>query len=309
MASAATTPTPTAGMKRGRDQNDDGREVDGPGAAVRLEKKARPSSGDSGTWPQDSVLNTPTAPLSHYTYQKPKYDSDDQSSMMSEPGSPQDLPMSDTDSEMLDDTAFFSQASSSLPPPSLSNTSSSPWRSRMSQQRVPTPIIPPSRSNVRSSQGIGSPRQHVRQRHPQEYSNSIAPSSDHLEVPSPIDEDEVDTPPSAAEAAGSQLSMLTFNDMEVETVNNVRLPSISIDRSATLPLPDEDGGEMEMGEDGRESRLVVRKQRQRSGALSSGQGSPVRSDPAAKRGLSMGYRHDCEKCRTKVVGHFNHFVS
>ncbi len=222
--------------------------------------------------------------------------------------------MSDSDSEMADESAAFSQASS-LPPnstPGLSNTSSSPWRDRMSQQRVPTPIIPPSRPSVRTTQTIGSPRQHVRQRHPQEY--NTANSSDHLEVPSPIDEDEAATPPSAAEAAGSQLSMLTVNDMEVDHASNLLLPSISIDRSATLPLPDEDAIDMDADDgfttpDGRESRLVVRKQRQRSGALSSGQGSPVRPDPGVKKGLSMGYRQDCEKCRMKVVGHFNHFVS
>jgi hypothetical protein len=34
------------------------------------------------------------------------------------------------------------------------------------------------------------------------------------------------------------------------------------------------------------------------------------SDPSSgsnKRGISMGYRADCEKCRLKVPGHMNHF--
>ena len=63
--------------------------------------------------------------------------------------------------------------------------------------------------------------------------------------------------------------------------------------------------------------LVIRKQRQRSGALSSGGGaSPARAGPSSaaaaaggKRGFSMGFRNDCEKCRLRVPGHMNHFLS
>jgi hypothetical protein len=59
------------------------------------------------------------------------------------------------------------------------------------------------------------------------------------------------------------------------------------------------------------SELIVRKQRQRSGALS-GADSPVRAGPSSansKRGFSMGFRADCEKCRLQVPGHMNHFLS
>jgi hypothetical protein len=35
------------------------------------------------------------------------------------------------------------------------------------------------------------------------------------------------------------------------------------------------------------------------------QGDP--NAAANKRGISMGYRPDCEKCRLKVPGHMNHF--
>lgn len=28
-----------------------------------------------------------------------------------------------------------------------------------------------------------------------------------------------------------------------------------------------------------------------------------------KRGFSMGYRSDCEKCRMKVPGHFSHIIT
>ena len=230
--------------------------------------------------------------------------------------------MSTDDEEMADDSAAFSQARSVSPGSDhvSSLPSTNTWRTRLLQRehRVPTPILPPSRPSIRPVQlrGEGT-RQHIRQRHPQE---NISTSSDHLEVPSPIDEDEVPTPPSAAEAAGSQLSMLTVNDMDVEPPADTRLPSISIDTSETIRFPhngDEqdmfdmdsaivDDNAMDSASEGHESRLIVRRQRQRSGALSSGQGSP---QPLPKRGLSLGFRADCEKCLTKVPGHFNHFVS
>lgn len=271
--------------------------------------------------------------MSHYTYQAPKYDSDDQSSMMSEPGSPQDIAMSDD--EMLDeDRAVLSQTNSAA---SALQPSGSPWSARMLQRgdhRVPTPIQPPVRPGIRPlQQPIGdATRQHIRQRHPQEnfsspYSTtSVASAIEHLDVPSPIDEDEVPTPPSAAEAAGSQLSMLSVNDMDIEAEG---LPSISISPSE-LPTMASMNDDMESavddanspmldGMDVQESQIFVRKQRQRSGALSAGGGSPVRptqaelameplTREASRRGLSMGYRADCERCRMKVPGHFNHFV-
>ena len=268
-----------------------------------------------------------------HAYQERKYDSDDQSSMMSEPGSPQDIAMSDDDM-LEDDRTAFSESPEDTFGPRLSTGS---WQTRMERRdRVPTPIQPPARPGARPIQqafalqnGI---KQHVRSRHPQEVlsSSSVA---DHLEVPSPIDEDEVPTPPSAAEAAGSQLSMLTVNDMDMEPADTpgARLPSISIDEALplsehvqrslegesaiadSLDLMDSSNGEADRG-------LFVRKQRARSGALSSGHGSPspiraepMRPDPnslgAVKRGFSMGFRADCEKCQLRVPGHMNHFIS
>lgn len=286
-------------------------------------------------------MHTPTASMSNYTHQAPKYDSDDLSSMVSEPGSPQDISMSTDDEDMLDHgaTDFSPDHSNSLPRPPTSN----PWRARMTRNgdhRAPTPIQPPVRPGIHPLQQprMDNPRQHIRQRHPQENISSPYSSSagftnvDHLEVPSPIDEDEVPTPPSAAEAAGSQLSMLSVNDMDVEADG---VPSISISPSEVIPLPshgevmgdldsaitDDESSPMPDGNDGREPRLFVRKQRQRSGALSAGGGSPVRpphpalamdppamKEPMPRRGLSMGYRADCERCRMKVPGHFNHFI-
>jgi hypothetical protein len=261
-------------------------------------------------------------------FQKAKYDSDDQSSMMSEPGSPQDITMSDEDmvDEASDSAAFSQSIQDGLPSGLGSSFGGRPWRAGMLQtDRVPTPIIPPDR--LRTMQIRTGTQQHVRHRHPQENNSN---SSDLLEVPSPIDEVEVPTPPSAAEAAGSQLSMLTVNDMDMEPTGPTELPQISISPSTIeqSPHPGLDSAiDMETMDDGRDSRLIVRKQRQRSGALSEGHGSPspVRAELRAamdsrnadpmmnggtvKRVLSMGYRADCEKCRLRVPGHMNHFVS
>lgn len=164
------------------------------------------------------------------------------------------------------------------------------------------------------------PQQHVRSRHPQA---NLSISSDHLEVPSPIDEDEAQTPPSAAEAAESQLSMLTFNDMEMEPTNT-RLPSISVDSSQGLQIDGQAHQDLDMetavdefepmDSNGGASILKVPKQRQRSGALSHGGVSPIHGSEfngptGAKRGFSMGFRADCEKCRMHVPGHMNHFIT
>ena len=91
-------------------------------------------------------------------------------------------------------------------------------------------------------------------------------------LPSPVDEDEPHTPTTAA---GSQLSMLSVSDME-------------IDGYVATPGTKELEG------------VAVRKQRQRSGAFI--------STPEAARKVSMGYRDDCDRCRNKVPGHMNHFL-
>ncbi|KAJ9621294.1 hypothetical protein H2203_007346 [Taxawa tesnikishii (nom. ined.)] len=89
--------------------------------------------------------------------------------------------------------------------------------------------------------------------------------------PSPTDDDEPHTPTTAA---GSQLSLLTVNDMDMD------LEPAS--------------------ESGNQTPIVVRKQRSRSGAFT------VSNDSTRK--FSMGYREDCEKCRNRVPGHMNHFL-
>jgi len=93
-------------------------------------------------------------------------------------------------------------------------------------------------------------------------------------LPSPVVEDEPHTPTTAA---GSQLSLLSVNDMDIDD-----------DVTTPVPSPSEIG------------MLAVRRQRQRSGAFI--------STPEAARKFSMGYRGDCQKCRDKVPGHMNHFL-
>lgn len=164
---------------------------------------------------------------------------------------------------------------------------------------------------------------HIRRRHPQENVGG-----ERLDVPSPIDEDEVPTPPSATEAAGSQLELLTVSDVEMQGVEHgdrlgndgEHVPQIAVSQSsdAISQIPNAAFANSP-------GSMMVRKQRQRSGALSAaGYGSPMRGasldgtnmvtmsngDPnsgSSKRGISMGYRPDCEKCRLKVPGHMNHF--
>lgn len=277
-----------ASVKRQRDDDDDKPEEP-------LRKFARPTlnlTDDGEVWPHDSVTNTPTVSSSLYHEQR-KYDSDEQSSMISEPGSPQDISMSSED-EDGDPTTFSHSPDDMKPSPS------SPWRERVqNRNRVSTPFAPTRRSpmSVRTT----GPQQHIRSRHPQE----IMSSEPHLEVPSPIDEDEVPTPPSA-EAAGSQLSMLSVNDMEVESTAD--LPTITLHpaRSSTFVL--ESTPEFEPMDSGADQVLVT-KRRQRSGAQSNGSVSPARGDSTGPRGFSMGFRADCDKCQMRIPGHMSHFTA
>jgi hypothetical protein len=208
----------------------------------------------------------------------------------------------------------------------LSESPSEPASAQQQQQhdqqrlrRIATPmIIPPPPSPARPRHFVTGAKQHFRQRHqPREYVN--APTSDFLDVPSPIDEDDVPTPPPCpAETAESQLSMLSVTDVDMDADEN--LPSISvagvrnddIPRHASSMADDSESAVDCDPMDHSPHELIVRKQRQRSGALS-GADSPVRAGPSStansKRGFSMGFRADCEKCRLQVPGHMNHFLS
>lgn len=302
---------------------------------ILLPQKARPTTGDSSLsepWSRarDSVLSTPNS-MTNLDLRKiqglPYDDSDDQDSVGSEPWISRDVAMSAVDEEMEgDDCAPLTQPHH---PHARSPMPHKPWQSlqpRMQQaNRVPTPMLPlfsPSRPGLKPIQVRTGMGQHVRHRHPQE---NLSNSSDLLEVPSPIDEDEVPTPPSAAEAAGSQLSMLSVNDMDMEAAD---LPTISINPAQSYSLNEQVGRSpapgsaiiddfepMEATSD-LTSTLLVRKQRARSGALSSGHGSltqaePMRpdSDLSSRRAFSIGFRADCERCRARVPGHMNHFIS
>lgn len=201
----------------------------------------------------------------------------------------------DSDDEGMGGTAF-SQSPEGMKP---QIASSSPWGQRIQQtSRVPTPIMP-----MRLRTGV---KQHVRQRHPQEIHST---SSDLLEVPSPIEENDFPTPPSAAEAAGSQLSMLSVSDVEMGDESG-SIPTIAIEPART---PNRSHSDMDEEPTDVPEHMVVRRQRQRSGALSNGNSSTtVRAGPStagSKRGLSIGWRPDCEKCQMRVPGHFNHWTT
>ena len=241
--------------------------------------------------------------------------------MLSEPGSPQVLSADEEDIDMMSedsDSAAYSQPRARSPG-FASSPLRTPWKNhRQSANRVPTPMMPPRPKT--------SPIQtHVRRRHPQENIGS-----ERLDVPSPIDEDEVPTPPSAAEAAGSQLELLTVSDVEMQGVERSDGFASEMDHVPQLALspsqsPAGQGPSASFAN--APGSMMVRKQRQRSGALSAaGYGSPMRGasldgttmptistgDSSSangnnKRGISMGYRPDCEKCRLKVPGHMNHF--
>ncbi|GAB7363158.1 hypothetical protein MBLNU230_g3442t1 [Neophaeotheca triangularis] len=274
-----------------------------------MSQKARPTTTpgtEQQPWQTDSALNTPDVTL---MYQQDGDESDSHSSMVSEAGSNhEDVTMSDDDEPM--DASTFSASSDlqSQHPATPQNL----WRTRVQSNRVATPIMPP-RPGARPLQASpGAIKQHVRARHPQE---NLSSDAGRPEIPSPIDEDEVPTPPSAsaAEAAGSQLSMLSVNDMDME------------DAGVESPFPEPEQG-LQIGRsrdrdeavDTTRSDVVrVQKQRQRSGAMSGGENSPARGGPmgldggltGGKRGFSMGYRSDCEKCRLRVPGHMNHFIA
>lgn len=180
----------------------------------------------------------------------------------------------DMDMDMRDD--FRMDCSQSPEQPSSWMLENTPLRNpRMALNdrgmRVPTPIAPLStRPKPSPLQGNTS------------ANNAYVPSTTmrarlagpRERFPSPISEDEPHTPTTAA---GSQFSLLTVSDMDMDTESTPRAPPPQ--------TPD----------------IHVRKQRQRSGAFT----SPRDQDTTKK--FSMGYREDCEKCRNRVPGHMNHF--
>lgn len=235
----------------------------------------------------------PLAPST--AYKAPHYDSDSASSMISEAGSVEkDLPISSDDDMDLDNANFSGSPGSPFRTRTTLLTSSF---SRSNKERVPTPMFPP-RPDITPLQTPARGRsdtvhQHMRHRHP------ATGSGEHLEVPSPIDEDEVPTPPSAAEIAGSQLEMLSVSDMDMED------DPLPVDPTRSLQLNDHSDEPMDSGP----GILPIRKTRARSGALSNGvsrEATPTAGN--GPRGFSMGFRADCEKCRLRVPGHMTHFL-
>lgn len=220
--------------------------------------------------------------------------------MISQAGSEgKDLPTSSDDDMDVDVPEFSGSPDSPFQP--RATLSISPFSQRSMKERVPTPMFPPrpaitplQTSSPAARERRNTVHQHMRNRHP------ATSSGEHLEVPSPIDEDEVPTPPSAAEVAGSQLSMLSVSDIDMED------DPLPIDPSRSLQL---DGHGDEPMDSGPEA-LPIRKTRARSGALSSGASREATPNASGggRKGFSMGFRADCEKCRLRVPGHMNHFL-
>ncbi|KAI5197833.1 hypothetical protein AUEXF2481DRAFT_3257 [Aureobasidium subglaciale EXF-2481] len=179
----------------------------------------------------------------------------------------------DMDMDMRDDFQMECSQSPELPAPwILENTPLRNPRMALDERgsRVPTPIaLLTTRPKPTPLQGDTS------------ASNAYVASTMRARLPgsrerfpSPISEDEPHTPTTAT---GSQFSLLTVSDIDMDAESTPR---------AAPQTPE----------------VRVRKQRQRSGAFT----SPRDQDTSKK--FSMGYRDDCEKCRNRVPGHMNHFL-
>ncbi|GAB7357086.1 hypothetical protein MBLNU459_g7899t1 [Dothideomycetes sp. NU459] len=247
-------------------------DADGDLDVAHYEKKPRCSAGHESTGftssniTQSSLLAVPDHSATMFSEVASSGEDDSIRSTVSEASS------SDMDMTMDTGDDFRMAFSQSPDQPSSWALRSSPLRSpRMlldvQGSRVPTPVI----------SAATRPKPAPLQTSDPSSSTSIpyCPLRNHLgntteRVPSPISEDEPHTPTTVA---GSQLSLLTVTDVDMD---------------------------MEPAEPPEIEAVVVRKQRARSGAFTSPR------DPSKK--LSMGYRDDCEKCRNRVPGHMNHFL-
>jgi len=250
----------------------------------RLEKRVRPLAGHtySTSLPTSSSSGHTNIADSSIVNDEPHVVNDSPQSNVSEAGSSKDVEM---DSDMDSDDAMFSQSPEPASPWTLRPSSiRSATRPSAISTRVPTPMIPlsnignrpwpgPLQTNLSPLGAASSVPARSTAISSHIPTSSLSSVADRL--PSPIDEDEPHTPTAAA---GSQMSLLTVNDME-------------IDVSPPVPPPPPPKST---------DVFAVRRQRQRSGAFT--------STPDAARKFSMGFRIDCEKCRMRVPGHMNHFL-
>ncbi|KAF2226494.1 hypothetical protein BDZ85DRAFT_293444 [Elsinoe ampelina] len=166
----------------------------------------------------------------------------------------------------------------------LTPTTLPSWSSRgsisddISMQNTPRKsegmVVRPTRPKIYPLQSQSLRSDMTYRRHGYDYmaGSSMSITTDRL--PSPVDDNEPHTPTTAA---GSQLSLLSVNDMDV------------------------DSGSVTPVRQGSDNGSFMRRQRQRSGAFI--------SPPEVAKKIQFGYRADCEKCRNKVPGHMNHFVN
>ena len=113
----------------------------------------------------------------------------------------------------------------------------------------------------------------------------------------------------APEIAGGPAFSQSGQELDHEShLRRRRLPT-PISEDEAMESPPVTAGDMlnrfEMAIDFYEPQPSLERKR-KTHTIGAGQGDPV--PRGAKMTLSMGYRADCEKCRMKVPGHYNHVI-
>lgn len=128
-------------------------------------------------------------------------------------------------------------------------------------------------------------------------------------LPSPISEGESDYPNSPSMILDAQFAHEHYHrvDMELREQQFHAMRHEHLEQMGGMPIPPQqqlqaESTESEMGVNG--MPILPKKGHTRSRhTLNS-----WTCKPGMKRAFSIGYRADCEKCRLKVPGHFNHIV-
>lgn len=155
--------------------------------------------------------------------------------------------------------------------------------------RMPTPIQPSFSSQVRggSSNDQRMPRSMEHQADWQTVQNN-------RRLPSPISEcdDSMNSQPMGLQPTVPDHCEHLANDSQPPSPHNMEHPNAMM--GVERPHPDPEG----------DSASPNRKGHMRSKHTI----DTWTWQPGMKRSFSIGYRADCEKCRLKVPGHFNHIV-
>ena len=175
--------------------------------------------------------------------------------------------------------------------------------------RIPTPILPNFAAQVRGQQcGLANMGHHHTGLLDPQVPRSIGMNSDWQQVqsnrrlPSPISED-ADSPSmiidgNGDDATSSQLSARLRNSSISNCEHDMEHPNAMELEASSPPSHQITEG------DPAESPSPTRKSHMRNKHTI----NTWTCTPGMKRSFSMGYRADCEKCRAKVPGHFNHII-